>query len=79
MPDRNSMNKPSYNPALVLPSDRVEKAQEREKPDEYTRIAELSKSERAAYIEALENKIESLRSELLIAYQVERENDHGDR
>lgn len=79
MADYNSMNRPSYNPALVLPSDRVEKAQESEKPDVYTRIAELSKSERDAYIEALENKIEALRSELLIAYQVDQENRHGDR
>lgn len=79
MADYNSMNRSSYNPALVLPSDRVEKTQERDNPDMYTRIAELSKSERAAYIEALESKIEALRSELLIAYQVERENDHGDR
>ena len=79
MADYNSMNRPSYNPALVVQSDRVEKAQESEKTDIYTRIAELSKTERAAYIEALESKIEALRSELLIAYQVEHEKRHGDR
>lgn len=79
MADMNSLNRPSYNPALIVPSEYAESPQEREKPDMYTRIAELSKSERAAYIEALENKIEALRSELLIAYQLERENRHGDR
>ena len=79
MADYNSMNKPSYNPALIVPSEATESQQEREKPDMYTRIAELSKSERAAYIEALESKIEALRAELLIAYQFERENRHGDR
>lgn len=72
MPDRNSMNKPSYNPSLILPSEPIESPQEREKPDMYTRIAELSKAEREAYIEAIESKIESLRAELLIAYQVDR-------
>lgn len=79
MADYNSMNRPSYNPALVLPSEHAESQQEREKTDLYTRIAELSKTERAAYIEALENKIEALRSELLIAYQFERERKNGNR
>lgn len=79
MADYNSMNRPSYNPALIVPSEQAESPQEREKPDIYTRLSELSKSERAAYIEALESKIEALRAELLIAYQFERENRHGDR
>lgn len=79
MADMNSLNRPSYNPALIVPPEHAESPQEREKPDMYTRIAELSKSERAAYIEALENKIEALRAELLVAYQFERENRHGDR
>ena len=79
MADYNSMNRPSYNPALIVTSEHAESPQEREKPDMYTRIAELSKSERAVYIEALKNKIEALRAELLVAYQFERENRHGDR
>lgn len=77
MADYNSMNRPSYNSALIVPSEHAESPQEREKPDMYTRIAELSKAEREAYIEAIESKIESLRAELLIAYQVDRKC-HGE-
>ena len=72
MADMNSLNRPSYNPALVVKDEELETAQETLQRSDYEKIANLSSEELNELETALDEQIAQLQEQLRIVYYVKR-------
>ena len=77
MPDLRSMNRPSYNPDLVVKDEPHETAQETLQRSDYDKIANLSPDELNALETALNAQIAQLQDQLRIVYYVRRADPYN--
>ena len=77
MPDLRSMNRPSYNPDLVVKDEPRETAQETLQRSDYDKIANLSPDELNALETALNAQIAQLQDQLRIVYYVRRADPYN--
>lgn len=77
MPDLHSMNRPSYNPDLVVKDEPHETAQETLQRSDYDKIANLSPDELNALETALNAQIAQLQDQLRIVYYVRRADPYN--
>ena len=77
MADMNSLNRPSYNPALVVKDEELETAQETLQRSDYEKIANLSSEELNELETALDEQIAQLQEQLRIVYYVKRSDPYN--
>lgn len=70
MADMNSLNKPSYNPALIVKDDEQDTTQETLQRSDYEKIANLSSEELNELETALNDQIAQLQEQLRIVYYI---------
>ena len=70
MADMNSLNRPSYNPALIVKDDERDTAQETLQRSDYEKIANLSSEELNELETALNDQIAQLQEQLRIVYYI---------
>lgn len=77
MADYNSMNRPSYNPALIVKDEDMETAQETLQRSDYEKIAILSPEELNELETALNGQIAQLQEQLRIVYYVKHADPYN--
>lgn len=77
MADMNSLNRPSYNPALVVKDEELETTQETLQRSDYEKIANLSSEELNELETALDEQIAQLQEQLRIVYYVKRSDPYN--
>ena len=77
MADMNSLNKPSYNPSLVVKDEEQETAQETLQRSDYEKIANLSSEELNELETALNDQIAQLQEQLRIVYYVKHSDPYN--
>ena len=77
MADMNSINKPSYNPALIVKNYEQDTAQETLQRSDYEKIANLSSEELNELETALNDQIAQLQEQLRIVYYVKHSDPYN--
>ena len=73
----NSLNRPSYNPALIVNNDEQDTAQETLQRSDYEKIANLSSEELNELETALNDQIAQLQEQLRIVYYVKHSDPYN--
>ena len=77
MSDMNSLNRPSYNPALIVKDDEQDTAQETLQRSDYEKIANLSSEELNELETALNDQLAQLQEQLRIVYYAKRSDPYN--